>query len=90
MRSPDEAAAYRSSLEKPGVRFVNSVLRGVGQVMFQDNPITGIPVLGGILFESCIFGLYAFPAILPVLTRRYPLSATISTLLDDAPEHMVV
>ena len=72
MRSLDEVAAYRSSLEKAGVRFVNSVLRGAGQAMFQDNSITGIPVLGDILFESCIFGLYAFPAILPVLTRRVP------------------
>ncbi len=91
MRSLHEAAAYRSSLEKAGVRFVNSVLRGVDQVMFQDNPITGTLFLAGILYQSCIFGLYAIPTILLSLTEKgYSPSPTISTLLDDAPEHMVV
>jgi hypothetical protein len=52
MRSLDEVAAYRSLLEKPGVRFVDSVLRRVGQVMFKDNPITGILFLAGYRQQS--------------------------------------
>ena len=40
--SLDEVPASRSLLEKPGVRFVDRVLRGVAQVMYQDNPITVI------------------------------------------------
>ena len=59
MWSLDDVPAYRSLVEKPGVWFVDSVLRGVGQVMFQNNAITGILFLVGIFYNSWIFGLYA-------------------------------
>lgn len=32
----------------PVLRFVDINLRGVGQVMFQDNPLTGLLFLAGI------------------------------------------
>jgi urea transporter len=43
-----EAACSRS----PGLRFVDIGLRGFGQVMFQDNPLTGILFLAAIAWGS--------------------------------------
>ena len=62
MWSLDDVPAYRSLVEKPGVWFVDSVLRGVGQVMFQNNAITGILFLVGIFYNSWVFGCYALLA----------------------------
>jgi len=47
MWSLDDVFAYRSFVEKPGVWFPASVLRGAGQVMFHNSPITGILFLLG-------------------------------------------
>ncbi|WP_167759815.1 urea transporter [Massilia horti] len=43
----------------PAVRFAVYVLRGIGQVMLQDNFITGFLFLVGIFVSSWVSGLYA-------------------------------
>jgi len=43
----------------PAVGVVDSLLRGVGQVMFQNNPITGLLFLVGIFINSYKYGLTA-------------------------------
>jgi urea transporter len=40
----------------PIVEFVDWVLRGIGQVVFQNNPISGAVILAGILYNSWIYG----------------------------------
>lgn len=46
-------------LPAPFGRFVDSVLRGIGQVMLQDNRWTGLLFLLGILVGNPVSGLYA-------------------------------
>ena len=48
-----EAACSRS----PALRFVDIILRGFGQVMFQDNPLTGILFLAAIAWGSIVAGV---------------------------------
>lgn len=36
--------------------FLNSVLRGIGQVMLQNNSYTGLLFLAGIFYNSILFG----------------------------------
>lgn len=38
------------------MQFTDSVLRGIGQVMLQNNPYTGLIFLAGIFFNSVLFG----------------------------------
>ena len=40
----------------PAVGVVDTLLRGVGQVMFQNNPLTGLLFLVGILVNSFKLG----------------------------------
>lgn len=49
----------RTVLRDPTSRFVDSVLRGVGQVYLQNNPLTGLIFLIGIFINSYQNGLYA-------------------------------
>ena len=37
--------------------FIDWVLRGIGQVVFQNNPISGAVILGGIFYNSWIYGI---------------------------------
>ena len=41
------------------MRFIQTVLRGIGQVMFQNNIYSGILFLGGIFYNSWLLGLAA-------------------------------
>jgi len=43
----------------PPGRFTESILRGVGQIFLQDNPITGALILLGIFLSSWQAGIYA-------------------------------
>jgi urea transporter len=43
----------------PALEFVDAVLRGVGQVMFQNNTYTGVLFLVGIFVNSVVFGIAA-------------------------------
>jgi urea transporter len=38
------------------VGFVDTLLRGTGQVMFQNNPVTGVLFLAGIFYNSRFLG----------------------------------
>lgn len=49
----------RQVLTTPARHFADHVLRGVGQVMLQDNPITGLLFLVGIFINDWVSGLYA-------------------------------
>ena len=53
---------YEAFVANPVGAYVDAVLRGVGQVMFQNNPITGLLFLAGIFFNSVTFGYYALLA----------------------------
>jgi urea transporter len=46
----------------PIIRFVDAVLRGFGQVMFQDSPITGMLFVIGLFVGGWEFGTYALLA----------------------------
>ena len=45
------------SAHSPALRFVDICLRGLGQVMFQDNPLTGILFLAAIVWGSIAAGV---------------------------------
>lgn len=54
-----EKTYERTVLNFPGGRFVDSVLRGIGQVFLQNNPLTGLLFLIGIFLSGWTVGLYA-------------------------------
>ncbi len=41
------------------MRFIQTILRGIGQVMFQNNIYSGILFLGGIFYNSWLLGVAA-------------------------------
>ena len=43
--------------DHPLLGFVDWVLRGIGQVVFQNNPISGAVILAGIFYNSWIYGI---------------------------------
>jgi urea transporter len=59
----------------PGVGAVDTLLRGVGQVMFQNNPITGLLFLVGIFINSYKFGLFALLGVAVSTATAYLLGA---------------
>lgn len=64
--------------KSPGGGFVDTVLRGVGQVLLQNNPLSGAIFLAGILVSSWVAGLYALLG---------TVVATGTALLVGAPGH---
>lgn len=46
-------------LQNPVIEFLDSVCRGCGQVMFQNNPITGLLFFAGIFYNSPTLGICA-------------------------------
>lgn len=55
--------------DHPTLGFVDWVLRGIGQVVFQSNPISGAVILGGIFYNSWIYGTVClFGTIISTLT----------------------
>jgi urea transporter len=59
--APRRAAEAWSGLaaENPVVNIVDTLLRGTGQVMFQNNPLTGLIFLAGIFVNSSKLGGFA-------------------------------
>lgn len=51
--------------EHPTFGFLDWIFRGIGQVVFQNNPLTGVIILAAILYNSWI---YAFILLLGVIT----------------------
>lgn len=70
----------RHVLSHPVGYFVDHILRGVGQVMLQDNPVTGLLFLVGIFISDWVAGLYAILG---------TLVSTGTALLFGAPNHEV-
>jgi urea transporter len=64
------AVAFRDQLrDHPTLGFVDWVLRGIGQVVFQNNPISGAVILAGIFYNSWIYGTVClFGTIISTLT----------------------
>src|SRR6476659_767593 len=55
--------------DHPMLGFIDWVLRGIGQVVFQNNPISGAIILSGIFYNSWIYGTAClFGTIISTLT----------------------
>ncbi|CAH1660301.1 Eukaryotic-type low-affinity urea transporter [Hyphomicrobiales bacterium] len=53
------------------IAFGDHVLRGIGQVVFQNNPISGLIIVGALFFNSWIYGVICLlGAIVATLTAR--------------------
>jgi len=52
-------ATDSNCLKHPLVAFIDSVCRGCGQVMFQNNPVTGLLFFAGIFYNSVTLGVCA-------------------------------
>jgi urea transporter len=59
----------------PAVGMMDTLLRGVGQVMFQNNPITGLLFLVGIFINSYEYGLTALLGLVVATVAAYLLGA---------------
>ena len=59
----------------PAVGVIDTLLRGVGQVMFQNNPITGLLFLVGIFINSYKYGLTALLGLVVATLAAYLLGA---------------
>lgn len=60
---------------KPAVAVIDTLMRGVGQVMFQNNPITGLLFLAGICINSYKYGLTALLGLVVATLAAYLLGA---------------
>jgi urea transporter len=60
---------------KPAVGVIDTLLRGVGQVMFQNNPITGLLFLVGFFINSYNYGLTALLGLVVATLAAYLLGA---------------
>ena len=55
--------------DHPAFGFVDWVFRGIGQVVFQNNPISGAVILGAIFYNSWIYGAVClFGTVISTLT----------------------
>jgi urea transporter len=61
--------------EQPLVGVIDTLLRGVGQVMLQNNPITGLLFLVGIFINSYKYGLTALLGLVVATLAAYLLGA---------------
>ncbi len=58
--------------DHPTLGFVDWVLRGIGQVVFQNNPISGAVILAAIFYNSWIYGIAClFGTIISTLTAMW-------------------
>ena len=62
-------------LLNPAVEVADTLLRGVGQVMFQNNPITGLLFLVGIFINSYKYGVTALLGLAVATLAAYLLGA---------------
>jgi urea transporter len=60
---------------KPAVGVIDTLLRGVGQVMLQNNPMTGLLFLVGIFLNSHEYGLTALLGLVVATLAAYLLGA---------------
>src|ERR671918_802312 len=75
-RATVTASAWtRMAQVKPAVAVIDTLLRGVGQVMFQNNPITGLLFLAGIGINSYKYSLTALLGLVVATLAAYLLGA---------------
>ncbi len=70
----------RLARENVAVGFVDTLLRGTGQVMFQNNPITGLLFLVGIFYNSYQLGIAAVIGL---------LASTVAAMLLGADRNLI-
>jgi urea transporter len=77
LSAPRRAATgwSRSAQSNPAVGVVDTLLRGIGQVMFQNNPLTGLLFLAGIFVNSAKFGGSALLGLAASTLAAYVLGA---------------
>ncbi len=73
----------QAAAASPSLRFVDVALRGLGQVMFQDNPLTGLLFLAAIAFGAVATG-QPFVAIAGVLALVVATAAAPLFGVEDA------
>ena len=62
-----------AALDVTALDFVNCCLRGAGQVMFMNNPLTGAIVIAALLYQSLFSGLMGVVALLASTLTAYAL-----------------
>jgi len=65
----------KSLLENPVIEYLDSVCRGCGQVMFQNNTITGLLFFAGIFYNSVTLGICAVLGTMSATLTAQVLSA---------------
>jgi urea transporter len=77
LSAPRRAATGWSRLAQsnPAAGVVDTLLRGIGQVMFQNNPLTGLLFLAGIFVNSAKFGGSALLGLAASTLAAYVLGA---------------
>jgi urea transporter len=50
-------SVFRRPIALPGARLLDWVLRGIGQVVFQNNWLTGVVILVAIFYNSWVYGI---------------------------------
>jgi urea transporter len=75
---------------KPAVAMIDILLRGVGQVMFQNNPITGLLFLADICINSSRYGLPALVGLLVATLAAYLLVSRLRSHRDNVSEWRVL
>src|SRR5207245_3174455 len=70
----------RLTRENPLASFLDTLLRGCGQVMFQNNPVTGLLFLIGICIHSAFLGLAGLIGVIVSTLTALLLRADRSTI----------
>ena len=68
--------------ESPSFGFIDWTLRGVGQVVFQNNPWSGLVILLGILFNSWIYAMVCVVGVLASMLTAILLKADRALIRD--------
>src|SRR5262249_52485372 len=73
--NPTAGTWTHTAHENRAVGVIDSLLRGVGQAMFQNNPMTGLLFLVGIFINSYKYGLTALLGLVFATLAAYVLGA---------------
>lgn len=68
--------------DQPGLGFIDQCLRGVGQVVFQNNPLTGLIIVLALFFNSWIYGLFCIVGVMAATLTAQALQADRGLIRD--------
>ena len=68
--------------DHPSLRFVDWTLRGISQVVFQNNPLSGLIILLGILFNSWIYAVICLSGVMASTLTALLLKADRALIRD--------